>query len=94
MFDLETEDKEQIQNTYGHSFTLNQIKKQYPYDDKKRFNRKRYERLPNTRLTYNPLIAMQMKLKDMPCIAWGQKASGGQRAFVFNCQNEKKVINF
>ena len=95
MLDYDTQDKELILGTYGHSYTVNEIKKKYPYTNQKKFNRKRYEKLPNIRITYNPLTAMQMQLKGMPNIVWGQKLGDNQHAFAFKCQdNQKRIINF
>lgn len=55
MLDYKTEDTELIFGTYGHSYTLDEIKNKYPYEDQKKFKRKKYERMPNARISYDPL---------------------------------------
>ena len=94
MFAFDTNDKDLIFETYGHTYTIDEIKTKYPFDDHKRFNRKRYVKQPNTRITYNPMVALQLKNKGFPNIVWGQRVDN-QHAFVFTCQDtQKKLINF
>jgi len=95
MFALDTDDKDLIFEIYGHTYTMDEIKTKYPFDDHKRFNRKRYAKHPDTRITYNPMVALQLKTKGFSNIVWGQKVSDNQNAFVFRCQDDqKRLINF
>lgn len=73
--------RQYIKATYGHSYTLSEIQKKYPYSNLP-FDRKS-PRKTDLIITYNPLVAMQMKKKNIKCLGWGVKTKDGNHAFLF-----------
>jgi len=93
MIELLSQDKELIFDVYGHSLTTLEIKKKYPYENK-RFSPRKYKKLSDTRITYDPHIALQLKSRGIPCLVWGRKTRSGQRAFAFRTQSDPVKIEF
>ena len=81
-----------IKELYGHSYTEKEIKQKYPYCNIT------LKTNPTTTkkfcTTYNPLTAMQMKLKNIPCYVWGAKAKDGENVFIFKQENKIKTLTF
>lgn len=93
MIELLSQDRELLNDVYGHSLTMPEIKMQFPFDNR-RINPKKYGKLPDARITYDPHIALQMKSKGIPCLVWGRKTRYGQRAFVFRNKTNPMKIEF
>lgn len=78
--ELESLSREFIKAVYGHSYTVQEIQKKFPYSNKP------YVGLPisaKVDITTNPLTAMQYRLDKKPIIAWGLRIDKHTHAFIF-----------
>lgn len=90
---IKTLERNLIKSTYGHKYTIPEIKLLYPFSNKP-FNK---TLLNNQKLiiTYNPMQAVQLR-KNHQCIGWGLQDKSNY-VFVFK-RNKKDIehieINF
>jgi hypothetical protein len=84
--ELESLSRSYIKSVYGHSYTVREIQKKFPYSNKP------YKK-SNTRgivSTVNPLIAMQYRLDHKPIIEWGARITKTTHIFVFKVNTNEK----
>lgn len=75
-----------IRSIYGHSCTVQEIQKKFPYSNIV-FDKKK---LPNNTIqTTNPLVAMQYRIDKKPILIWGAKTVSGKHIFVFRNKDKK-----
>lgn len=83
--ELESLSKNYIKAVYGHSYTVREIQKKFPYSNKQ------YKRIDTRGFisTVNPLVAMQYRLDNKPIVEWGARVAKTKNIFVFK-SNEKQ----
>lgn len=81
---------EEVHDYYGHEFLETDIRSLYPYDDRN-FQKGNYDSKDYT-ITYDPLTAMSLRMKNVPIVIWGQKYKNNHRAFVFRRTRVKETI--
>ena len=87
--ELESLSREYIKSVYGHSYTVREIQRKFPYSNKP-YKKSDLAELPKAIITTtNPLMAMQYRLDKKPIIAWGLRINRHTHAFVFK-SNEKQ----
>lgn len=81
---------EEVQDNYGHGYLETDIRSLYPYEDRD-FQKDNYDSTEYT-ITYDPLTAMSLRMKNIPIAVWGQKYKNNHRAFVFRRVRVKAII--
>ena len=87
--ELESLSRGYIKAVYGHSYTVREIQKKFPYSNKP-YNLT-LQNSAKSIITTNPLTAMQYRLDRKPIIAWGLRVNEYTHAFIF--KNKEKQHN-
>lgn len=85
--ELENLSRGYIKAVYGHSYTVQEIQKKFPYSNKP-YKKSDMPKLANQIITTNPLTAMQYRLNRKPIIAWGLKINKHTHAFIFKSKEK------
>lgn len=62
---------EEVHDYYGHGYLETDIRSLYPYDDRD-FQKGNYDST-DYMITYDPLTAMSLRMKNIPIAVWGTK---------------------
>lgn len=82
---------DKIADLFGHTLSEEEILSLYPYDTGI-FKREDYDK-PDLTITYDIHTAYNLRIKNVPVIAWGKEYKNNHRAFVF-CKPRPKAVMF
>lgn len=91
--ELESLSREYIKSVYGHSYTIREIQKKFPYSNKP-YKEEGLQNSAKVVSTVNPLVAMQYRLEKKPIIEWGAKITNTKTTHIFVFKTNKNEIQF